>query len=332
MEERKPLVSVIVPVYNVYPYLRDCVQSVQAQSYQNWELLLVDDGSTDGSGELCDELAVEDGRIRVFHKPNGGQSDARNVGLQQTQGKYFYLLDSDDLIRSTAFDQFVERCEADGADAALTPLKMFSTEQPEGRTENPHQIPELLNREETMRRMLLHQGIGHGAGGVFFRREVWGDLQFPVGILYEDYAVMYRAIARCAKVEVFPEPMYDYRIHTGSTMKSGITEKNLVILDVGEDVTRFIAETVPVLKAEAEYLQLVTYLKTLKGILDGDFASYPEAQARICRFVQEHRALARRPWAKKADQIKVETLLINKRLFYAVYGLGEWKNKHTVEK
>ena len=63
MEERKPLVSVIVPVYNVYPYLRDCVQSVQAQSYQNWELLLVDDGSTDGSGELCDELAVEDGRI-----------------------------------------------------------------------------------------------------------------------------------------------------------------------------------------------------------------------------------------------------------------------------
>ena len=143
---------------------------------------------------------------------------------------------------------------------------------------------------------------------------------------------MYRAIARCAKVEVFPEPMYDYRIHTGSTMKSGIAEKNLVILDVGEDVTRFIAETVPVLKAEAEYLQLVTYLKTLKGILDGGFASYPEAQARICRFVQEHRALARRPWTKKADRIKVETLLISKRLFYAVYGLGEWKNKHTVEK
>ena len=85
-------------------------------------------------------------------------------------------------------------------------------------------------------------------------------------------------------------------------------------------------------EAEAEYLQLVTYLKTLKGILDGGFGSYPEAQARICRFVQEHRALARRPWAKRADRIKVETLLISKRLFYAVYGLGEWKNKHTVEK
>ena len=97
MEERKPLVSVIVPVYNVYPYLRDCVQSVQAQSYQNWELLLVDDGSTDGSGELCDELAVEDDRIRVFHKPNGGLSDARNHGMHHARGEYFCLLDSDDL-------------------------------------------------------------------------------------------------------------------------------------------------------------------------------------------------------------------------------------------
>ena len=293
---------------------------------------MVDDGSTDGSGELCDELAVEDGRIRVFHKPNGGQSDARNVGLQQTQGKYFYLLDSDDLIRSTAFDQFVERCEADGADAALTPLEMFSTEQPEGRTENPHQIPELLNREETMRRMLLHQGIGHGAGGVFFRREVWGDLQFPrwhpVRGLCGDvsgHCPLCKSGSVSGTDVRLPHP---YRFDH----EERHCEKNLVILDVGEDVTRFIAETVPVLKAEAEYLQLVTYLKTLKGILDGGFGSYPEAQARICRFVQEHRALARRPGPKRQTRSRMETLLINKRLFYAVYGLGEWKNKHTVEK
>lgn len=332
LEEKNPLVSVIVPVYNVYLYLRDCVQSVQAQSYPNWELLLIDDGSIDGSGALCDELGAEDSRIRVFHKKNGGQSDARNYGLQQVQGKYFYLLDSDDLIRPSTFQQLVEHCEVDGADAALAPLEMFSTEQPEGRKENPHQNPELLTREETMRRMLLHQGIGHGAGGVFFRRKVWGDLQFPVGIVYEDYAVMYRAIARCTKVEVFPEPMYDYRIHTGSTMKSGIAEKNLVILDVGEDVTRFIAENVPSLSEEATYLQLVTYLKTLKGILDGGFQCYPEEQERICCFVREHRELVRRPWAKRADRIKVETLLVSKRLFYVVYALGELKNKHTVEK
>lgn len=89
MEERKPLVSVIVPVYNVYPYLRDCVQSVQAQSYQNWELLLVDDGSTDGSGKLCDELAVEDGRIRVFHKPNGGSLMPGTLGCNRRRENIF---------------------------------------------------------------------------------------------------------------------------------------------------------------------------------------------------------------------------------------------------
>ena len=136
MEERKPLVSVIVPVYNVYPYLRDCVQSVQAQSYQNWELLLVDDGSTDGSGELCDELAVEDGRIRVFHKPNGGLSDARNHGMHHARGEYFCFLDSDDLLPENALEKLVGLCEQHRADVAMGQLLQFETE-PSGRPERP---------------------------------------------------------------------------------------------------------------------------------------------------------------------------------------------------
>ena len=111
MEARKPLVSVIVPVYNVYSYLRDCVKSVQAQSYQNWELLLVDDGSTDGSGKLCDELAAEDGRIQVFHKPNGGLSDARNHGMHHARGEYFCFLDSDDFLEKKAVERLVWLCE-----------------------------------------------------------------------------------------------------------------------------------------------------------------------------------------------------------------------------
>ena len=98
MEERKPLVSVIVPVYNVYPYLRDCVQSVQAQSYQNWELLLVDDGSTDGSETLCDEYAAQDARVRVLHKKNGGLSDARNAGVDAAKGEYLSFVDGDDWV------------------------------------------------------------------------------------------------------------------------------------------------------------------------------------------------------------------------------------------
>lgn len=332
LEQECPLVSVVVPVYNVRRYLEACVKSVQGQSFRNWELILVDDGSTDESGALCDALAKEDDRIRVFHKANGGQADARNHGIRQARGKYLYLLDSDDLVRPSALKQFVTACERTDADAAFTPLNMFSTEKPDGPQENTEQVPEVLTAEQTARRMLLHQGISHGAGGCFFRQEIWCGLEFPKGKIYEDYATLYRAVARCRKAVVFPEPLYDYRIHTGSTMKSGIEERNLVILDVGEEVTRFLAETMPALQKEAEYLQLVTYLKTMKGILDGGFEKYPEAQERICRFVREHRELVRYPWAKKADRIKAETLLTSKRLFYAVYQLGEWKNKHTIER
>ena len=332
VKEEKPLVSVVVPVYNVQQYLEACVKSVQEQSYPNWELILVDDGSTDESGAMCDALAQTDLRLRVLHKENGGQADARNCGIHLAQGKYLYLLDSDDLVCPSALEQFVSACEREEADAAFTPLNMFSTDQPDRSGENTDQRPEVLTAEQTARRMLLHQGISHGAGGCFFRREIWQDLEFPKGKIYEDYATLYRAVAKCGKAVVFPEALYDYRIHTGSTMKSGIAERNLVILDVGEEVTRFVSEAMPALREEAEYLQLVTYLKTLKGILDGGSEKYPEAQERICRFVREHRELTRRPWAKKADRIKVETLLLHKRLFYAVYQLGEWKNKHTVEK
>ena len=115
-------------------------------------------------------------------------------------------------------------------------------------------------------------------------------------------------------------------------MHSGVKEKNLAVFDVRESVTTYMEQNVPALREEAAYLQIVTSLKLMKGILDEGMDYYPEAQKRICAFVRSHRELVRRPWAKKADRIKVETLLISKRLFYAVYGLGEWKNKHTVEK
>ena len=92
----KGKISIIVPVYNVQEYLNECVNSVLKQSYENLELILVDDGSTDGSSTMCDEFAIKDARVRVIHKPNGGLSDARNIGLLQAKGKYVCFLDSDD--------------------------------------------------------------------------------------------------------------------------------------------------------------------------------------------------------------------------------------------
>lgn len=325
MEERKPLVSVIVPVYNVYPYLRDCVQSVQAQSYQNWELLLVDDGSTDGSGELCDELAVEDGRIRVFHKPNGGLSDARNAGLEQAKGEYITFLDSDDLLDTMAIEKLLTVCDETSADVAIGQTQSFVEKFSRVR-ENTNPRHEVISNQEALRRMFLHRGVEHAAWGKLYRRECWKAIKFPKGVLYEDYATIYQMIAQCRTVVIYYEPLYYYRVRNGSIMHSRIEKKNLFLLDISETVTRSISEQVPEVQEEARYLQMVTYLKVMKGILDGGFRNYPDAQKRILCFVRKNSDVVNYPWAKKTDRIKVRTLLLNKSIFYWVYELGERKN------
>ncbi|MDE7478361.1 MAG: glycosyltransferase family 2 protein, partial [Lachnospiraceae bacterium] len=106
-----PLISVIVPVYNVEKYVMRCIESILAQTYTNLEILLVDDGSTDASGKICDELAKKDVRIRIIHKENGGPSDARNVGIQEARGEYYLFVDSDDWISENLLESMLPLTE-----------------------------------------------------------------------------------------------------------------------------------------------------------------------------------------------------------------------------
>ena len=112
--EQNCLISVIVPVYNILDCLERCVNSICAQTWKNLEILLVDDGSTDGTGKLCDLLAEKDDRIRVFHKPNGGSSSARNLGISMAKGKWIGFVDSDDWIEPQMYERLYEAATAAG--------------------------------------------------------------------------------------------------------------------------------------------------------------------------------------------------------------------------
>lgn len=208
MGKEKPLVSVIIPVYNMQDYLKACIESVQNQTYPNLEILLVDDGSTDRSGALCEEYAAQDERIRVFHKENGGLSDARNMGLMEAHGEFLAFVDSDDLLAPKAVETLETLCETSNAEAAIGQVSAFAghctfaEESAQG---------EVIPMKEAMRRMLLHQKIGHEAWGKLYRRSLWQTMKFPVGLLYEDYAAIYRVIAQCRNVAIAPIPLYYYR-------------------------------------------------------------------------------------------------------------------------
>src|SRR5690554_7275643 len=119
VDEKQVMISVIIPVYNSEKYLHKCIDSVLAQSYTNFELILVNDGSTDGSGKICDEYAEKDERVRVFHKDNGGVSSARNIGLKNSSGDYIIHADSDDLMLSGALESLYYEAKQSNSDIVI---------------------------------------------------------------------------------------------------------------------------------------------------------------------------------------------------------------------
>lgn len=213
-----PLLTVIVPAYNIKEYLSRCVHSITAQTYPNLEILLVDDGSTDGTGELCDRLAAEDGRIRALHQANGGSSSARNLALSEARGDYVGFVDSDDYIEPDMYEQLWEAVRAYGVPAAQI-----------GRDEMdekgnllpdiciPPESPVLVESGDFLRELLLHRGDCSFCTKLI-AREMFAEDRFPVGKLNEDFHLLVRILPRMGGIVSLPGHAYHvfYRIGSNS--------------------------------------------------------------------------------------------------------------------
>lgn len=220
----QPLVSIIIPVYKVEAYLDECVRSVMNQTYQNLEIILVDDGSPDRCGEMCDDYAGEDNRIKVIHKPNGGLSDARNVGMTEAVGEYLFFLDSDDFIRSDAIELLVRQIQQSGADIVCSaPLSFLDGTVPG--EERSSQISSVCYDTESA--MVHFAQCDWGAWGKLYRREIHQSIFFPVGRIHEDEAIMLDLLERCTKVCDITEKIYYYRQRTNSITSTGYSLKKM---------------------------------------------------------------------------------------------------------
>lgn len=173
-------ISVIIPVYNVEKYIRDCLDSVIHQSYQNIEVLIVDDGSTDNSGRICDEYSVEDNRVTVFHTDNRGLSAARNTGLEQCKGELIYFIDSDDWMELDVLEKAVTAME----DADILCFSRYS---------GTYSGVEALS-------LLINNKIGPAVWAKLYRKNCFKDLRFPVGHIHEDTATTYKLLYEAVKV------------------------------------------------------------------------------------------------------------------------------------
>ena len=234
--------SVIVPVYNAEKYLRDCVGSLLGQTIDDYELILVDDGSTDDSLELLEEYARQyPDKVRVLSLDNGGQGRARNRGLELAQGDYVGFVDSDDWVLPEMYAKLYAKAEAERADIVVCDMRKIYADR----------STELLTTWQELKPL----ASAGSACDKLFRRELIGELRFPEGLWYEDFAFSAMLLLRSRKTVHVPEMLYQYRCGQPSTMHNNNAAKNLDILTVMEQLRRFIEQGGGT-RADFEYLLL----------------------------------------------------------------------------
>lgn len=212
----QPLISVIIPCYNVEEYLPRCVESVLNQTYRNLEILLVDDGSPDRCGEICDGYAAVDSRVKVIHKENGGLSDARNVALDVMKGEYVTFVDSDDYVAEDYVEYLYNLIEENGVKLSVSGYQEFQ----EGASVEIRPCPvsaKSMSRVEGLTGMFYQQMFDTTAWGKMYHRSLFSaGIRYPQGWLYEDLPTTYRLMMPCDSMAFGTYRSYFYRIRSTS--------------------------------------------------------------------------------------------------------------------
>ena len=237
-------VSIIVPVYQVEKYIRKCIESIQAQTFSDFELILVDDGSKDASGKICDEYAKKDDRIKVIHKENGGLSDARNVGIQVSSGSYIALVDSDDLIAQSFIEELYECCIKSNAMIAVCAYSKFSNGD-EIIISNNQGNAQIISGRELVKQIYCGQAgkFGFVAWNKLYSRKLFDSVQYPFGRIYEDTFTTYKLFLNSNQIALLNKSLYFYRIRPESIMSARVSLKKIKDgIDADASVVKYFQE------------------------------------------------------------------------------------------
>lgn len=221
------MISVIVPVYNIERYIEACVESVLAQKYQDFQLILVDDGSTDASGAVCDQLREKDDRVCVLHKENGGLSSARNAGLNISSGDYVFFLDGDDTIPSNCFSDLLKAIEENNCDLCIGNYIRFDTADSDAHTNVDWHGIRLLKGSQIPDIYLNYGGYFVVAWNKLYARKVFDHLRYDEGKLHEDEFLAHKIWKKCERICCISNIVYHYRDTQNSIMNSTLTIKRL---------------------------------------------------------------------------------------------------------
>lgn len=316
MQDR-PLISVIVPVYKVEQYLIKCVNSVIAQTYSNIEIILIDDGSPDKSGEICDSLAKQDHRIRVIHKSNGGLSSARNAGIDIAKGEYIGFVDSDDSIEPYMYEELLNLINSEKTKLAVCAVNYVF--------ENGKKLNKpLLGRnctfdfDHAIIEMNTHRIFDMAAWSKLYHKSLFDNLRFPLGKLSEDYYIMFKIFDRAQSISYLDMPCYNYL-----QRRNSITRNIKINHDheyAAREQMRYLDEKYPELKVVSHTSYASAALTVFDFYIKNNVPCPKEKLRHFCEVVSQNKKyIEQADYLSKNKKIQFLLFLINPILYKILF-------------
>lgn len=327
---KQPLISIIIPVYNGEKYLRPCIDSILHQTYQHWELLLIDDGSPDSSGAICDEYA-SDPRISVVHKENGGQASARNQGVAMAKGEYISFVDCDDWLETDMYESMLQTMHSQQAEIIICGY----IEEYKSRQKKVHADGEMKVYEASEALKLVLRGkIGSYLWSMLFRREVVQELM-PDLNPYEDHATIFKWISHAHRVVVLHQAFYHYRQLESSSLHSYNPKKGNHFFQAIKERYHYIADRnlLPGWESENRILYLRGCIKLTK-----DLARMPDYDIQLKAIIEEVREELRNFLPISRDEIgtkyyiRLKLLMMDVDVFVRILRLSSVFSKSSTKK
>ena len=294
------LVSIIIPVYNVEKFLRDCLESVTAQTYGKYEVILVDDGSTDSSAEICKEYCSMDSRFKLIRKENGGASSARNAGLEQAVGEYIYFLDSDDWLEKDTLETLINCAKKEAADVVFCEAYAINEKTDEILTKNYsyHDFYQTGIPHEQMKAMVKNKEFHVVVWLLLLKREMLmrNHLAFIEGIMYEDAVFTYQVFCLAERAAHVHRVLYNRRYRDDSVMTSKKSERNFYsALRAYEEIVKF-SESLPEGIESKEFIARCAYnvLNNYRALEWKAKKKYKQAYNQVKEDILQHNAFGDR--------------------------------------
>ena len=318
------LISIIVPVYNVEQYLEKCVNSIINQTYKNLEIILVDDGAIDTSGKMCDELAKIDSRIKVYHKENGGLSDARNYGVERATGEYIGFVDSDDYIDSEMYEKLYEVIKKENTDVAECNLKIIYPDRVELFTEKKYYS--VCTKQEYLEEYLKIEKVFGSACVRLINSKIAKKINFPVGKLYEDTYYAYGLINVADSYVIMDAPYYNYLMRENSITNARFNPRIFNLIEIVEEFHNTVYENYPGLEEAADCRRMYAYFSVLNSILlEDEFKNNSYYPKIINYFKGNYKMILKNKYINRSRKLSVILIKLNIDLYRKV--LMKYKKK-----